>query len=238
MYEFTIKISNIPVAAKSRFAYAMDFCKEYIVHDQTPELVASVADEELQAELERATEAVHKEHAECVAIYRKIADQLPFYDRMVVHGAAITYKDAGILFVAPSGTGKSTHIKLWKKHLKQDVDIVNGDKPILHIQDDAVTVYGTPWAGKEGWQKNRCAPLKAICIVRQSKTNRIEKIAAQSQLASLLKQIYLPQGAAAIQKTLALFDALTNTVPIYILECDISKEAVEVAFNAIVATNC
>lgn len=65
-----------------------------------------------------------------------------------MHGAVVAWKDQGYLFTAPSGTGKSTHLALWKKYLGDQAEVINGDKPFLKVMEDEVWVYGTPWAGK------------------------------------------------------------------------------------------
>ena len=89
------------------------------------------------------------EYLETLALLRKVAEVLPEKDGFLMHGAVIQWKDKAYMFTAPSGTGKTTHIRLWRKYLGQGVSIINGDKPFIRIVDDCVRIYGTPWAGKE-----------------------------------------------------------------------------------------
>lgn len=95
-------------------------------------------------------------------MHRKISKILLLHKRLFIHTwAAITYKNYAYIFCAPSGTGKTTHISLWKKFLGKDVGIINGDKPFLSFENEngqnRITVCGSPWAGKKLWQKNRSA---------------------------------------------------------------------------------
>ena len=85
----------------------------------------------------------------------------------------LLFEGLGYLFTAPSGTGKSTHIRLWRQFLGEAGHIVNGDKPFLSVEEGKVFVWGSPWAGKENWQKNRKAPLHGICLLKQGQKNKI-----------------------------------------------------------------
>lgn len=232
MTDFTLKLAGLKIAVCANFETTERFCKKYITDNGDTEFTVTATHEEIVASRELDPHAVTENYAETICIYRAIAERLPDYDRAVFHGAAITYKDHAYLFTAPSGTGKSTHIKLWREHIGHDVDIVNGDKPILHMTEDGATVFGTPWSGKENWNKDRSAPLAAICIVRQGKENRIEKISGGDALKAIMKQIYLPRDKAAFMKTVELIDRLLRKTPVYVLDCDISKEAVKTSFEA------
>lgn len=227
--QFTLKLADMIIEIDSRYIYTKKLCKDYLIYNKSPDFKICVSDIDLQYENIDKNNSL--EYIESICIYRKIAEQLPLHNRVVMHGASITYKEDAFVFVAPSGTGKTTHIKLWRKFLGNEVDIINGDKPILHFDERRIIVYGTPWSGKEGWQKNRFAPLKAICILKQGKINKITKIDSHLYLSELLTQIYLPTNASSAEKTLQLFNRLIETIPIYLLECDISEDAVKISFE-------
>lgn len=132
-----------------------------------------------------------------------------------------------------SGTGKSTHIRLWRRMIGSDVGIVNGDKPILQITDENVLVYGTPWAGKEKWQKNCCVPLKGICLLRRGEKNAIRKADFSSCTEEIFHQVYMPQEGDMLLKTMELLDRLLTLVPLYELSCDMTEEAVKTSFECL-----
>ena len=234
MNKFNIKLADRIISISCRYDYAIQVCRDYIDRSQNVDFSVFATDEDIETDMNNEEVRVFADYAEFICLYRKIAEQLPKYDCMVMHGASITYKDSALLFVAPSGTGKSTHIRLWKDVFDDDVDIINGDKPIVSVDDEDTTIYGTPWAGKENWHKNHKAPLNAICILKQSKHNCIKKVYPQEYLPLLLNQVYLPRDAETLKLTLELFNKLIARIPVYLLECDISQEAVMTAYNAIV----
>lgn len=230
-YELDISLSDLKIHIEHKYDYMLQFCRDYITQFDMPDITAT-ADESAILKEKIVVPTAPIESCESLCIYRAIAEQLPMFDRFVFHGAAIEYDGKAYLFTAPSGTGKTTHINLWKQYLGDKVDIINGDKPIIHVGDIS-TVYGTPWAGKEGYQRNTSAPLKAICILKQGKTNNIVRLKKSDAVNHLMRQVYLPHDPIALSKTLALLGAMIETTPVYILECDISKEAFETSYNAL-----
>lgn len=230
MANFTINIANLNIGVSSIYDFTYKFCKEYLT-DAKPDFSVSTDEAKIDREIEISEFNPSRPYAESICIYREIAEIIPKYDRCIFHGASIEYEGQGFIFTAVSGTGKSTHINLWKKYLGEDkVQIVNGDKPILHIADDSTTIYSTPYAGKEGWQNHSSAPLKAICVLRRGLENKIYKASISDILTEVFKQVYRPYDAEAAVKTLDLLDKLLK-LPIYILECDISEDAVKTSFE-------
>lgn len=109
--------------------------------------------------------------------------------------------------------------------------MVNGDKPLLHVTNTGVTVYGTPWDGKEHLSTNTSCPLKALCILTRSETNHIERISKKEALPMLCQQVYRPEDPAMLAKMLALVDRLGSSVPLYQLGCNMESEAALVAYH-------
>ncbi len=225
---FCIGIAGLTAELHPVHDFAHDFCKDYLVESVTPDIVAKSQDEQIQHELSLVPGA-KPEMADTIVLYRDIADQLPAFDAVVFHGAAIEYEGKAYLFTAASGTGKSTHIRLWKKLLGDNVQIVNGDKPVLRLTENGVNVCSTPWAGKEGWQRNCIVPLGGICLLRRGQTDHIERCAPLDHFDPLLRQVYCPLDGEALDKTLQIFDTVLSRVPFYVLDCTISEHAVEVA---------
>lgn len=233
MERFKIRMAQLNIEMKSRYGQAKPFCRDYLLTDDDPvDLIAETNDFEIQKDRAAVPDSTMAQ-AEILCLYRSIAEQIPLYDRMVFHGAAISFDDKAILFTAPSGTGKSTHILQWRRHFGKRVDIVNGDKPILYASPEGFLVCSTPWAGKECWQKNRIVPLSALCLLKRGDENRCERVDASLHVEEVMRQIYLPENAAACAKTLELADKLLQTVPLYELHCTISPEAAIVAKRAI-----
>lgn len=231
MQQFTVNFAKLNIEIHCRYAYTKAFCREYLT-DEAADFAVSVSEEDIDREIAASPYQPRREYAESICVYREIAKRLPLYNRMVFHGAVISYKGTGYLFTAPSGTGKTTHIRLWHQYL-DGVEVVNGDKPLLHIEDATAEAFATPYAGKEGYQNHGSILLGGICLIHRGTENRIRRVTAGEVLTELMHQVYLPQEAEAAIKTIDLLDALFKAVPIFLLECDISETAVKTAFEAL-----
>lgn len=152
----------------------------------------------------------------------------------VLHSSAIAYRGDGIAFSAPSGTGKSTHAGLWQEAFGDDVQIINDDKPAIRFIDGIPTLFGTPWSGKTEQNENRSAPLKAIVFIERGKENRICRLDQMSAVFHLTEQISRPYYDEDLgEKTVDFAIALEQAVPIYQLQCNISREAALIAKSGI-----
>ena len=229
MNTLTLKLSGLCVQMNVQSALPSAFGREYRVSGQ-PDFTVEVSPEKIRQEQALTDPPASAPYAESICLYRAIAERLPAFDRMVFHGAAVAVDGEAFLFAAPSGTGKTTHIRLWQQRLGDAVTVINGDKPILHVREDGVTVYGTPWAGKEGWQTNVSAPLRAICLLDRGEVDEIEPVPAQEHLLRLLRQIYRPVSPDAAAQTLRLLDRLTH-IPLYHLRCTISEDAARLSYE-------
>ena len=231
---FDIKLADKVIHINNLYPELKEFCKDYIVEHTTPEFSVTITQEDIVYEQEHSLEqSFSPAYLETLGVLRQIAEVFPNYNRLLIHGASISYNNQAFLFTAPSGTGKSTHIRLWKKYLGEQVKIVNGDKPFIHISENETTIYGTPWAGKERWHRNCNAPLNAICFVRRGTTNSIRRITPEECLPLLLNQVYIPEDSVAVGLTLELMDQLLKNVPLYLLHCDMSEGAVRCSFETL-----
>lgn len=190
------------------------------------EIAPTAADlAELRTELE---EPASDAYLEWLAIYRRLSDHVLNKDILLFHGSALALDGEVYLFAAPSGTGKSTHARLWRERFGDRVRMVNDDKPLLGIRDEGVTVYGTPWDGKHHLSANLALPLKALCLLERDERNHIEPIAPMEALPALLRQAYRPE---ALDRVLPLVTRLADAVPLYRLGCNMDPEAAEIALQ-------
>ena len=196
-----------------------------------PDLIIEISEKDLRKERDRADGQYSDAYLETLAVYRKIAEVMPGWDTLLIHGSAVCADGAGYLFTAKSGTGKSTHAGLWRKLLKERVQMINDDKPLLHIGKDEVTVYGTPWNGKHHLGGNISAPLKSICFLEQAAENHIVKLAKAEAYPLLLQQVYRPAEREMLMKTLQLLDILQDSVSFYRLSCNMDLSAAELSYS-------
>lgn len=151
----------------------------------------------------------------------RASDAMLHCGKAVIHAAAIKWKGKALLFTADSGTGKSTQVKQWISLFKGEVEIINGDKPILQMEEDhSFTVCPSPWKGKEGWGDDSIsASLGGIIFLKQAKENRIERVAPKSMAAPLLTQFFSAfETSDTIHRLCRMEDMLLRNVPVWILE--------------------
>lgn len=236
----TYRLAGHTVEIESVYPQVHTLCAAYRV-DDPPEYVittteADIAFERAKSARENLQEGApvqeyESSYLETLAVYRKLAQLLVQDDILLMHGAVVAVDGQAYLFTAKSGTGKTTHTRLWMQQFGDRAVMVNGDKPLLHITNEGVTVYGTPWDGKEHLSTNTSCPLKALCILTRSETNHIERISKKEALPMLCQQVYRPEDPAALARMLVLIDRLGSSVPLYRLGCNMEPEAAQVAYH-------
>ena len=207
-----------------------------------PDLTVEISQADIDAEREQSARTNEAEglgnpsysdaYLETLAVYRKIAERLPLSGIVLFHGSAIAVDGEAYLFTAKSGTGKSTHARLWRALLGERAVMINDDKPLIRIAPDGATVFGTPWNGKHRLGINGSAPIRAICLLERGERNRIERIDPRAAYPMLLQQTYRPASLDALKATLTLLDTLMQTVAFYRLSCNMEPEAARVSYEA------
>lgn len=95
------------------------------------------------------------------------------HEVIMIHGSVINLNGQGIVFLGKSGTGKSTHSRLWLSHIPE-TSLLNDDNPAIRIKEDGVLIYGTPWSGKTPCYKNESIVLKAFVRLQQAPENKFD----------------------------------------------------------------
>ena len=153
-----------------------------------------------------------------------------------MHGAVVVQNGCGVAFCGVPGAGKSTQAHLWIKHLNSQA--LNLDQPCVLFDNGEILVSGSPWSGKEDCYINKSVRLKAVFFVEQAKENVVEKLSCAEAFSHLFLNNFLVPVTDEIEKKHQ--DAVMKVaigVPVYRLKCTISKEAVEVAYNAVFNRN-
>ena len=223
-------IAGKRVEIAHRFDEIARLCEHYrISGGEQADLRISLTEEEFLREKSGA-KGFSDGAVECAAICRKLAYEFTKYDLFLVHGVALECEGRGYLFLGRSGSGKTTHAKLWEKYF--NAEILCGDKPFLSEGDGKIYVHSSPWNGKEGYGKRGKAELSALCLIEQNREIAIDPLSLSERADCLLAQLFLPKEAIALQKTLCFADRLTS-LPFYRLRCDVSREAAELSFLAL-----
>ena len=230
----TYRIAGKIISIESIHPDVHEYCRDYRTENTAPDFSVCISQSDIDFERARAVHDYPYTDAylEELAVYRKIAERMPAYSTVLIHGAALAAAEHAFMFTAASGTGKSTHAALWRKLLGGKVIMINDDKPLVRIADGHDEIFGTPWNGKHRLGTNTSAPLKAICILERSEHNHIARISPQDAYTMILQQTYRPHDTDMLTKTLELVDALMNAVEFYRMGCNMDIQAAETAYNA------
>ncbi len=106
------------------------------------------------------------------------------YDTLMTHASVIRYEDGGYMFLGKSGTGKSTHSRMWLENI-DGATLLNDDNPIVRVVDGKAYIYGSPWSGKTPCYKNEVVPLKAVVRIVRAPHNRAVRLGPLQAYASL-----------------------------------------------------
>ena len=231
---FCVSLAGHIIEINSMYPDVYSLCEEYLC-DGEPEIRITITDEDIA--FERTETKSSAGYLETLAVYRKICTALLDYGIILMHGAVISDGQNAYMFTAKSGTGKTTHIRKWLDQLP-DAYVVNGDKPLIRVEDDEIIACGTPWCGKENMGTNKMAPLKAIVLMERGDNNEIHEITFGDAFTFLLQQTYQPAGAEDMKKTLRLFSQLKGRVKIYkFVFNNMKDDCFDVAYNALMGDN-
>lgn len=142
------------------------------------------------------------------------------------HSATVEYRGKGYMFLGKSGTGKSTHARLWLRY-NEGSALLNDDNPVVRFfapeSPEGVAravVYGSPWSGKTPCYKNESLPLGGIVLLSQAPFNKIERLRGVKAYAALVPSISGKRWERLIADGLHYTEnALASNVPVWYLEC-------------------
>jgi len=161
-----------------------------------------------------------------IIFYREILK----FNSFVIHSSAVVVDDKVYAFSAKSGTGKSTHTKLYLKIFKGSY-IINDDKPAYRYIDGKFKVYGTPWSGKDDISVNRGVDLQGLCFIKRGTSNKIYPVEKKEAISKLIQQTMLPTKKDNLILLLGLLDKFIRLYPICEICCDMSKKAAETSYE-------
>ena len=241
MGTFKMKIAGYVGQITALFESTGAYFHSYLT-DDPPDFFFTVTKEHLLFEdcflLEEAKEEGFKVRKftdpflERQAIQRAFGEFLLPRNVILLHGSTVAVDETAFLFTARSGTGKSTHTRLWREYFGSRARMVNDDKPFLEISDRGVVAHGAPWSGKHGLDSNISVPLRGICLLERGSENRIEPMAPEEILDMLRHQSFHPQDPSLEETLERLLLRLTKLVPLWKMQCTKDPEAAKIAFQA------
>lgn len=157
------------------------------------------------------------------------------HSAIAIHSSAIESGGRVVLFLGESGTGKSTHTRLWRENI-EGARLLNDDSPIVRMVDDKAIIYGSPWSGKTPCYKNLSYPIAAFCRLSQAPHNQISRLSTIGAIGAVLPSTP-PQFAhdSYLQDSIcSTLGALLRRVPAYHLACLPNAEAAELSYKTMI----
>lgn len=146
---------------------------------------------------------------------------------LTFHGVLLEHGGKGLIISAPSGTGKTTHARLWRDN--KHALIINGDRAVCRKVDGIWTGFGLPWSGTSGEQINRSVPVQAMAVLERGGENRAFQIRGIDAFGSVLPNLLRPAWDAGLTgKALDLLDDFLRSIPVIRLQCRPDQESVEI----------
>lgn len=153
---------------------------------------------------------------------------------VLTHASCVTYKEKAYLFLGKSGTGKSTHSRMWLSAL-EGVVLMNDDHPVIRIDEAGQAIaYGSPWSGKTPCYKNIQAPVGGIIRISRAPYNKARRLSVIESYASLMTSF----SGMTWERDLAdgrdrTIQGIIRSVPCWVMECLPDEEAAVVCSKSV-----
>lgn len=237
MEEFTVELGGVPIGIRCAYPQNRRFFRDYL-SDRRPALTVAPSD----ADAVRARDAYTQVYGpptspvpawlwENQALHAQVAEGLLSYGALLFHASALSFDGRAFLFTADSGTGKSTHARLWRERFGERVFMLDDDKPLLKVTGAGVDAYGTPWNGKERLGRNASAPVRAIVELRRDSVNHVER--CPDAFRTLYRHALRCSAPDLSAQVLRLESVIVERVPFYVLGCNMEPDAAEAALRGI-----
>lgn len=217
------------VVEMDTFGRAADFARPYMIDfEGEPDLKIQADWSRFQKRFPNVSDATYEYQATAWSFNT----QLPNFDGLMLHSSALVMDGKAYLFSAPCGTGKSTHVSLWRRVFGDErVRVLNDDKPALRLEDGVWYAYGTPWSGKTGQNMNIRVPVGGIAMIERGEKNDVVPFTGTEAVFAVMGQIAKSNDPATRVKMMEMMDKLMTMVPIWKLRCNMDPEAAVVAFE-------
>lgn len=221
-----IELAGIPIEVRSQ--YHFDFLREFVTN-KPPLLKVEPGEEDLNRIRKTLQGSYPPSFVENIALHALLASALLDHNILLMHGSALCMDGEAYIFAAPSGTGKSTHARLWRETFGDRVWMINDDKPLIRVEKEGAVVYGSPWRGKHKLGCNGSARLKAIAELTRDSRNHIETL--KEPFPHLVQHVWRPDDRDKMKKVLELEKQLIGQAAFYRLGCNTEPEAALVAWQ-------
>lgn len=151
---------------------------------------------------------------------------------LYLHSSLIDYQGRGLMFLGPSGIGKTTQAELWNQY--RDALIINGDVVFVQETPEAFLGWGTPWHGSSPYCENTNVPVHAMIVLKQAPGNSIRELTGFEKVTAVSNSVFYPRWLEnGMELCLETLDHLLTKLPVYELSCRPDEDAVKLTEETI-----
>lgn len=158
------------------------------------------------------------------------------HNTLLLHASAILKDGRAHLFIGKSGTGKSTHSRMWQESFS-DAELLNDDHPVVRRHENGeVIAYGSPWSGKTPCYRNISAPLAAIIRIKRASYNKLNRLKPIRGYASVMTSCSGVQWSKKLSSAkVKSLESIITAVGCYEMECLPNKDAAQRCYESLCA---
>lgn len=194
------------------------YFQSFIYKDQFPHNIQSIPAVDKTLLKEEAVRLRNSSYAEYSLLFESAANMVLPLNRFFFHGAAFIWRGSAYIFAGKSGIGKTTQLFHWLNLFPEEIEIINGDKPIIEVKNDKFIVHPSPWGGKEGFNGSKSAELRGIILLEQGTIDQINVLSIKDTVFPLFLQfLFKPDDIQTINRICNYEEKLLSTVPVWTL---------------------
>lgn len=154
------------------------------------------------------------------------------HDMYVLHSVSVCYRERAWLFCGSSGTGKSTHGRLWEAEYKTPV--LNGDLNCIGFEGEIPVAYGIPWCGTSGIYTTKQYLLGGIAFLSRAEKDEVKSCPEEKKPLSFMQRTISPTWKEdQLRDVLFFAERVSGKVPFYELRCTKKASAARVMKEAV-----
>ena len=145
-----------------------------------------------------------------------------------LHASLIDDRGRGVVFLGPSGIGKTTQAERWMQY--RGSSILNGDMVFVQESQGGErrhVGWGTPWHGSSPYCMNASVPIKALVVLKQAPENHLRELTGFEKVSEVSDSVFYPtwldNGMELCTDTLS---HLLTDVPVYRLDNRADEDSV------------
>lgn len=215
-----IDLAGIKIIICLRLAETKEYFKDFTTRENCSKWDVRVEEEDIPRYPLICPGGVLDPFSEAYLLMPRVSAFLLKHKCVLIHGVSFAWRGYAWLLTAPSGTGKTTQLRHWQRLWKDEIEIINGDKSVLRLQDDSsFWIYPSPWMGKEKDFGDAAAPLAGIVVLRQAAENSIRQIPPRESVLEIYQQfLNLGDDPEEVRAMGKLESALLDHIPVWLLE--------------------